>query len=136
MRSGGLLLLGHVWRRELEQRRPSLQDWQAGQQVWRSKPSRPTLTLGPPTLDPQGGRDEETHAGAGGGEGADVNTARFKPDKGFTGADYGKGGGGGQVQVCAWGRGGLRMERAAGRRLPGACWSVMVHGQLWRMPMW
>jgi hypothetical protein len=46
----------------------------------------------------QGGRDDEAHAGAG-GEGADVNTARFKPDKGFTGADYGKGGNEGAVQV-------------------------------------
>ena len=36
--------------------------------------------------------------GATEGEG-DVNTARFKPDKGFTGAEYGKGGeGGGAVQ--------------------------------------
>lgn len=46
----------------------------------------------------QGGRDEEAYAGAGGEEG-DVNTGRFKPDKGFTGADYGKGGSGGPVQV-------------------------------------
>jgi SNW domain-containing protein 1 len=48
-----------------------------------------------------GRRDEETYAsggGGGGGGGADVDTSRFKPDKGFTGADYGKGGEGGAVQ--------------------------------------
>lgn len=56
----------------------------------------------------QGGRDDEAYAAGGGGEGGDINTARFKPDKGFTGADYGKGGGsGGPVQVrrgCGLGR--------------------------------
>lgn len=43
----------------------------------------------------------ETFAsGGGGGEGdEEINTARFKPDKGFSGADYGtKGGEGGEVQ--------------------------------------
>ncbi|GAB4821948.1 hypothetical protein N2152v2_008994 [Parachlorella kessleri] len=44
------------------------------------------------------GRDDEAYAGGAGGEEGDVNTARFKPDKGFTGADYGKGGEGGPVQ--------------------------------------
>lgn len=42
-------------------------------------------------------QDDEAHAGGAGGEG-DVNTGRFKPDKGFSGADYGKGGEGGAVQ--------------------------------------
>lgn len=54
----------------------------------------------------QSRQDDEVYAGAGGagGEGDEVNTARFKPDKGFTGADYGKGGEGGAVQVrlLAW----------------------------------
>ena len=36
--------------------------------------------------------------GGEGGEGGEINTARFKPDKGFTGADYGQGEGG-PVQV-------------------------------------
>ena len=52
----------------------------------------------------QGRRDEETYAsggGGGGGGGAEIDTSRFKPDKGFTGADYGKGGEGGAVQVRA-----------------------------------
>mgnify|MGYP001142279136 CR=1 FL=1 len=48
----------------------------------------------------QAGRDDEAYAGGAGEEG-DVNTTCFKPDKGFTGADYGKGGEGGPVQVGA-----------------------------------
>ena len=61
------------------------------------------LVLAPSCL--QGRQDAEVYAGAGGGGGGgeggegDVNTARFKPDKGFSGADYGKGGEGGAVQV-------------------------------------
>lgn len=52
-------------------------------------------------------RDEEAYEGrAGGGAGGAIDTARFKPDKGFTGADYGGGnkngdgggGGGGDLQ--------------------------------------
>ena len=59
----------------------------------------------PPSLLLQGRQDAEVYAGAGGGGGGGeggeegVNTARFKPDKGFSGADYGKGGEGGAVQV-------------------------------------
>ncbi|KAH7619205.1 hypothetical protein Ndes2526B_g06158 [Nannochloris sp. 'desiccata'] len=56
-------------------------------------------------------RDEEAYegragGGGGGGAGGEIDTARFKPDKGFTGADYGGGstknddggGGGGDLQ--------------------------------------
>ncbi|PSC71438.1 SNW SKI-interacting [Micractinium conductrix] len=44
-------------------------------------------------------QDDEVYAGGAGGggeggEGGEINTARFKPDKGFTGADYGQGEGG------------------------------------------
>ncbi|KAI3435958.1 hypothetical protein D9Q98_002016 [Chlorella vulgaris] len=50
----------------------------------------------------KGRKDDEVYAGAGagGGEGGEeVDTKRFKPDKGFTGADYTKGSGeGGAVQ--------------------------------------
>lgn len=43
----------------------------------------------------KGGRDEETYAAGGGAAGgaAEVDTSRFKPDKGFTGTDYARGGG-------------------------------------------
>jgi SNW domain-containing protein 1 len=61
-------------------------------------------------------RDEEAYegragggAGAGaGGAGGEIDTARFKPDKGFTGADYGgkKGGDG-----AAGGGGDLQFEK-------------------------
>lgn len=85
-------------------------------------------------LRPQSRQDDEAHAGGAGGEG-DVNTGRFKPDKGFSGADYGKGGEGGAVQVrprqdtarareaAAVGQGGGpgRRAREAAAALPARC---------------
>jgi hypothetical protein len=55
--------------------------------------------------------------GGEGGEG-DVNTARFKPDKGFSGADYGKGGEGGAVQVRRGASGAGASLLCCGFRLP------------------
>lgn len=56
------------------------------------------LTACPPqtqTQTTQGRKDDEAHAAAGDG-GAEPDTKRFKPDKGFSGADYDRGGGGGE----------------------------------------
>ena len=41
-------------------------------------------------------QDDEAYAGRAGGGAAEIDTARFKPDKGFSGAEYGKGAGGGE----------------------------------------
>lgn len=56
-------------------------------------------------------RNEEAYEGrAGGDAGGEIDTARFKPDKGFTGADYG-GGGGGNKNGDDGGGGDLQFEK-------------------------
>lgn len=71
-------------------------------QAWRDAPhhSRLTPLCRRPLPRSQSRQDDDVYAGGAGEEG-DVNTNRFKPDKGFSGADYGKGGEGGAVQVCS-----------------------------------
>jgi SNW domain-containing protein 1 len=63
-------------------------------------------------------RDEEAYEGragggpGGAGAGGEIDTARFKPDKGFTGADYGgKSGGGGEDGGNGGGKGDLQFEK-------------------------